>query len=126
MAKPERQSENVAAKPAKAAGVRNSGKNKSADVGKAQKTGPAKAKKDKGSQKPSGKKSKNGAEKVQWIDKARQFLREVKVELRKVTWPSRKEAMGTTAVVLVLVGILALYLGLVDAGLTKALTTVMR
>lgn len=43
-----------------------------------------------------------------------QFLREVKVELGKVTWPSRKETVGTTAVVLVFVIIIAIYLGLAD------------
>ncbi|MDO9109596.1 MAG: preprotein translocase subunit SecE, partial [Desulfatirhabdiaceae bacterium] len=34
-----------------------------------------------------------------YIDQALQFLREVKVELKKVAWPSRKQAMGSTIVV---------------------------
>ena len=37
------------------------------------------------------------------IGKALQFLREVRVELKKVTWPSRKQAIGSTVVVLILV-----------------------
>jgi preprotein translocase subunit SecE len=58
-------------------------------------------------------------DKVGFIGKARQFLREVKVELKKVVWPSRKEAMGTTVVVIVLVLIVALFLGLIDMALAK-------
>ena len=53
--------------------------------------------------------------------KTRQFFREVRVELNKVTWPSRKETMASTSVVLVLVFIVAVYLGLVDIALSRAL-----
>ena len=37
-----------------------------------------------------------------YIDKGLQFLREVKVELKKVVWPSRKQTIGSTVVVLIL------------------------
>lgn len=46
-----------------------------------------------------------------------QFLREVKIELKKVTWPTRKQTLGSTGVVIVLVMIISLFLGLVDMGL---------
>jgi preprotein translocase subunit SecE len=46
-----------------------------------------------------------------------QFLREVKIELKKVTWPTRKQTLGSTGVVLVLVVIISMFLGLVDMGL---------
>ena len=49
----------------------------------------------------------------------KQFLREVKVKLKKVTWPSRKETISATSVVLAVVFITAFYLGLVDIILTK-------
>jgi preprotein translocase subunit SecE len=42
------------------------------------------------------------------------FFREVKVELQKVTFPTRQETMGSTLVVLVLTMIIAVYLGLSD------------
>ncbi|MDD5153356.1 MAG: preprotein translocase subunit SecE [Desulfovibrionales bacterium] len=58
-------------------------------------------------------------DKVGFIEKAGQFLREVRVEFKKVAWPSRKEAMGTTFVVIVLVLIIALFLGLIDMALAK-------
>jgi len=53
------------------------------------------------------------------IDKIRQFLRESKVELKKVTWPTPKEALASTSVVLAVVIIVSIFLGMVDFGLTK-------
>jgi preprotein translocase subunit SecE len=53
------------------------------------------------------------------LEMVMQFLREVKVELRKVTWPSRKQTIGSTMVVIVLVMIVSLFLGVVDIGLSK-------
>ena len=40
----------------------------------------------------------------------RQFLREVRSELRKVAWPSRKELLSYSLVVLVSVSIITLYI----------------
>ena len=45
------------------------------------------------------------------IEVAKQFLREVKQELKKVTWPSRKDTLSGTAVVLVAVFVIAIFLG---------------
>jgi len=56
--------------------------------------------------------------KPKFVDDSIQFLREVKIELKKVTWPSRKQAMGSTSVVIILVFIFAIYFGIVDAGLS--------
>ena len=53
------------------------------------------------------------------ITKAFGFLVEVRAEVRKVTWPTRAEALGGTAVVVVVVLIMALFLGVVDAILSK-------
>jgi preprotein translocase subunit SecE len=43
-----------------------------------------------------------------------QFFREVKVELLKVTFPTRQETIASTVVVVVITVILALYLGFGD------------
>ncbi len=59
------------------------------------------------------------------IEKIFQFFREVRTELKKVTWPSRKETMGSTSIVLILVLIIALYLGLVDLGLSRIVRLLM-
>jgi len=48
-----------------------------------------------------------------------QFFREVKVELQKVTFPTRQETVGSTIVVLVLTVILAIYLGFSDWALAR-------
>ncbi len=53
------------------------------------------------------------------FEAAKQFLREVKTELKKVTWPSRKDALSGTLVVLVAVFIIAIFLGIVDFWLSK-------
>jgi preprotein translocase subunit SecE len=54
-----------------------------------------------------------------WVNTAREYLREVVVELKKVIWPSRKETVGSTAVVLVIVGLAAVFLGIVDLVLSR-------
>ena len=56
---------------------------------------------------------------------ARQFLVDAKVELKKVTWPTKKELLSTTAVVLLLVVLIALFLGIVDLGLVKIIKNVV-
>jgi len=50
---------------------------------------------------------------------ANQFFREVRVELKKVTWPSRKETIASTSVVLITVILMGFFLGIVDLGLSR-------
>jgi preprotein translocase subunit SecE len=57
--------------------------------------------------------------------KTAQFLREVRIELKKVTWPSRKEAMASTVVVIILVIIVSAFLGVVDVGLSSLIRLVL-
>jgi preprotein translocase subunit SecE len=59
------------------------------------------------------------------LDKSMQFLREVKVELKKVTWPSRKQTIGSTLVVIILVMIIAVFLGFSDMGLQWLMRVVL-
>jgi preprotein translocase subunit SecE len=54
-----------------------------------------------------------------YIGASVQFLRECKVELQKVTFPSRQETVGSTAVVLVLTIVIAIYLGFSDWALSR-------
>ncbi len=60
------------------------------------------------------------------LETVRQFLREVKTELKKVTWPSRKDTLSGTAVVLVTVFVIAVFLGIVDSGLSNLIKMVLR
>jgi preprotein translocase subunit SecE len=59
------------------------------------------------------------------IDKVKQFLREVKTELKKVSWPQKKETVASTSIVLVIVIIIAIFLGLVDLGLSKIIKVIL-
>jgi preprotein translocase subunit SecE len=63
---------------------------------------------------------------ISWWAKGIQFLRESKVELKKVSWPSRKETMASTVVVIVLVIIVSAFLGLVDMGLSSLVGLVLQ
>lgn len=60
------------------------------------------------------------------FEAAKQFLREVKTELKKVTWPSRKDTLSGTLVVLVAVFIIAIFLGIVDSGLSNLIKQLLK
>ncbi len=70
-------------------------------------------------------KTEGGGKVQNWWGLSMQFLREVKVELKKVAWPSRKQTMGSTVVVLVLVFIISAFLGVVDLGLSNLVRLVL-
>ena len=55
----------------------------------------------------------------------KEFLEQAKAELKKVTWPSRKETLTTSVAVIVLVVIISLFLGLADFSLTKLIKLVL-
>jgi preprotein translocase subunit SecE len=54
----------------------------------------------------------------EWLDQSIQFFKEVWIELKKVHWPSWKETRAATIVVVVVVMVFAVFLGLVDFGLS--------
>jgi preprotein translocase subunit SecE len=66
------------------------------------------------------------AEKGQWIGQIKDFFREVRIELKKVTWPSRKETIAATVMVISLSVVVAFFLGLLDVGLAKAVGTILK
>ena len=56
-----------------------------------------------------------------WIDRSSSFLREVRSEMAKVTWPSVNELKGQTLVVIVAVLLIAGFIGLVDLVLNNTI-----
>ena len=48
------------------------------------------------------------------IEQLTAFFRESYAELQKVTWISRKEVMGSTVVIIILIGILSVFVALID------------
>ena len=61
-----------------------------------------------------------------YFEQAIQFFREVKVELQKVTFPTRQETVGSTIVVLVLTVIMAVYLGFSDWALARIVKALLQ
>ena len=67
-----------------------------------------------------------------WIQKLQdgmrqgvEFVQEAWQELKKVYWPSRKETYAATAVVIIVVILVSLYLAAVDFVLTKAIQAML-
>ena len=56
---------------------------------------------------------------VQKFRDFKEYLELSRLELRKVTWPSVKETRVTSIAVLAFVAVMAVFLGLVDLGLSK-------
>jgi preprotein translocase subunit SecE len=61
---------------------------------------------------------------VDWAVQGREFLNEVQVEFKKVTWPTQKETVGGTVGVIVLVALVAVALFAVDGILGWIMRTV--
>jgi preprotein translocase subunit SecE len=62
---------------------------------------------------------------VELFDALKTFLGEVKTELKKCTWPTRQELIGSTMVVVVSVAILGVFVGLSDTVLMGILRVVL-
>lgn len=52
------------------------------------------------------------------------FIREAKAELKKVTWPGKKQVWYSTLVVIVFTLMVSVYLGIIDMGLTAVFSRV--
>jgi len=55
---------------------------------------------------------------VGWFGRGRRFLGEVRSELGRVTWPTRREVWATTIVVILTSMLFGIYLYIVDVGLS--------
>ena len=60
------------------------------------------------------------------IERAKVFLTEARAELKKVVWPNKQQTVQVTWVVIALTVILALFLGVVDFGLSNVVKYVLR
>jgi len=60
-----------------------------------------------------------------WWEKAAIFLKEVRVEMQKVVWPSRQDVYGSTFVVLVSIFILTIAIGIEDRILSSILDLIL-
>ncbi len=60
------------------------------------------------------------------FNRIKNFFKEVKIELRKVVFPTRQEVIGSTKVLIVMVLIIAIFLGAIDLLLTKLVGMIVR
>ena len=60
------------------------------------------------------------------LQKIKVFFAEVKAEMQKVTWPTREELTGSTAVVLITMVILSVFIGISDFAFANILKIVLR
>ena len=65
-------------------------------------------------------------ETMTWFAQLRDFVKEVQVELGKVSWPTRSELRDSTIVVIVTVLIVAVFVGIVDRVLNAAIGLLFR
>ena len=56
-----------------------------------------------------------------FFEKIQKYLREVWAELKKVSWPQKKEIVASTVVVILCTFIIAFFLGIADVVLQKLL-----
>jgi preprotein translocase subunit SecE len=63
---------------------------------------------------------------VELFNALKTFLGEVKIELKKCTWPTRQELLGSTMVVVISVLIIGVFVGLSDTVLMGLLRAVLR
>ncbi|MBI3994665.1 MAG: preprotein translocase subunit SecE [Nitrospirae bacterium] len=61
-----------------------------------------------------------------FLGRVSEFLNDVKGELKKVSYPTRSETMGSTTVVIVLVLIIGVFLSLLDMVLVKAVRLIIQ
>jgi len=59
------------------------------------------------------------------VQNVKSFLESVKIELAKVTWPTRKETVATTGVVVVIIFLISIYLGACDIVLAKLMRLIL-
>ena len=52
------------------------------------------------------------------FEKIVKFLKETKAEMRKVTWPTRDELIGSTKIVIIATLVVTLFIGIIDQILT--------
>ncbi len=58
------------------------------------------------------------------LEKVKKYLKETAAELRKMSWPTRQELIGSTVVVVVVSLVIAIFIGIVDRILVYAVKAI--
>ena len=67
-----------------------------------------------------------GAKVTGTIANSREFLHDVRVEMKQVTWPSRDDVVATTGVVIATVFFFGVFLWIVDLGVQKGVSYILK
>lgn len=62
---------------------------------------------------------------VKWTEDAREFIGDVQVEFKKVTWPTQQQTIAGTVGVIVIVSIITLVLGVFDWMLSMGMSQIL-
>ncbi len=62
---------------------------------------------------------------AEWPKATKDYYNELRLEMRRVTWPNRKQVENTTAVVIISVFLFAGYFAVVDSILTRAVKSIL-
>jgi len=60
----------------------------------------------------------------QWVQDTKDYINDLKLEMKRVTWPNRKQVEGTTAVVIFSVFAFAAYFWVVDSILFRGVNSI--
>lgn len=61
-----------------------------------------------------------------WVAGVKEYISDIKAEMRRVTWPSKNQVQATTAVVIAAVFLFAAYFAVVDLILGRAINQVFQ
>ena len=70
--------------------------------------------------------TEKSAERTSVIQAIKDYVRDVRVEMNKVSWPSRRELRDSTIVVIVMVIVISIFIGIVDRALSFAFEALIR
>lgn len=60
------------------------------------------------------------------LGKVKEYFKEVRLELKKITWPAKKELIASTIVVIIAIFIIAFILGVFDFSLSRLMTILLQ
>jgi preprotein translocase subunit SecE len=63
---------------------------------------------------------------AKWSEGTKEYFNDLKLEMRRVTWPTRKQVEGTTGVVIFSVFAFAAYFWVVDGVLSKVVADTLK
>jgi len=66
------------------------------------------------------------ADEKNWYQRTKDYVNDLKLEMRRVTWPNRKQVEGTTAVVIFAVFAFAAYFFVVDSVMARSVNGVLK